>query len=224
MSESRLRHSVSIGLLAFAAIGASIVGPLACTSDRGAGSKALAPDSVHGAYPQVLWMFTVYEVPANVEVLPDGTVHPTTRAKPSGLAIIEGQQLDRAFESIHAIPGAALVATPAVITQPGVVATITSGSQDKAGAVLRDRSLSVRSTPQERGVMASLECTHTVASQSTETDIGARLVPERGALVLAAHGATPEGPMTVVVARPTILRSAKDYPFQQATTLEAASN
>ncbi len=171
-------------------------------------------DPVDGDYPQVLWMCNVYEVPAQVEVRADGTVAPATNAKARGCASVEQAQIEGAFASLQSLPGARLLSVPAVLSKMNVESTVKQGDQDKAGKVLTSRSIMLMASEVKGGVSVSAEVTHVDGSFSTSGRVSKNYIADDGALILATPGARSDGPWTVVVVRPSVIRSVDEYPFQ----------
>jgi hypothetical protein len=190
----------------------------ACSSPT---SAAKAPsehfDPLAGDYPQVMWMCNVYEVPAQVEVRTDGTVALTSNPKARGCATVERSQLEEVFASLQALPGARRISEPALLSKMDVESTVKQGDQDKAGNELTSRSITLLAGSTKRGLDVSVEVTHVDGSFSTSGRVSKNYVGEGGALILATPGARADGPWTVVVVRPSVIRSVDDYPFQTAS-------
>jgi len=186
---------------------------------RGAssGSRPPAFDPLGGEYPQVLWMLNVYQVPGPVEIDGTGRVTTTTKAKPGTFASIGASGIDAVFASLEAIDGRMQLAAPALIGKYGVEAVVRPESRDKAGQALPNRSITIRAAPAEAGIKATFEATVSAGAFSVSTHVADRFIASGGAVVFSTPGPSSTDPWTVIVARPTELRSARDYPFQTAT-------
>ena len=189
-------------------------------SDTTAGSSGSQPfDPLAGAYPQVMWMFNVYDVPCAIEVAPDGRVQPSSAAKPRTTAVIEAAGVNAVFESVRALPGSRLVSVPAIVAAMGQEATVESGTSDKAGQVLANRSIAVLASEDGATLRTRLEVSARSGSFSVSSTAGREAIPAGGALVMVVPAPREGEPCTLVMARPEILRSVKDYPFQTSTAL-----
>lgn len=171
-------------------------------------------DPLDGEYPQVLWMFNVYEVPGPLEVSSNGIVTTTTKAKPNTFASIEQGSIDAAFASINALPRRTQVATPALIAKFDVEARVKSESRDKAGQDLSGRSIAVRAAHGKVGIEATVEVTVVAGNFSIAARVANRSVMDDGAIVMATPGPGASDPWTVMVGRPRVIHSLKEYPFQ----------
>lgn len=184
-------------------------------------SQSFAPtpssfDPLGGEYPQVLWMLNIYEVPGPVEISDVGLVTMTRKAKPGSFASIDGAHIPAAMASIDAIAGRAPLATPAMIQKFDVEGAIKSEVCDKDGRSPEHRSITIRSAPAKAGIEATFEFAVSADATSVSTRVANRIVPAGGAVVMSAPGLGVSDPWTVLVARPRVLLSVKDYPFQTA--------
>ncbi len=181
----------------------------------GAASSAAATTS---EYPKLFWMFNVYSTPCQVEFGTDGRVRPSTAGKPRMVGTITADSVQPLFDSIKALPGCSQVSAPALIANVDQKATIESGEVDKAGAPLAGRSISVTGSEEAGAVRTRLVVVSTSGSFRVESTAGRELVPAGGALVMITPSPGGNEPCTLVVARPTILRSPADHPFQRASS------
>lgn len=173
-------------------------------------SSATSPSS--SEYPQLFWMFTLYEVPTGVELAPDGTLRRAVD-RGNGLAEVSAAELGRVFASIEAYPATRALAAPAMITQPGALGCITAQDLDKAGASIGPRTIEIRGTLGADGLSYELELS-TAPGEGCGT--GKRHLPSGSAVLLLCRGADASKPMSLLVLRQSTLNSPADHPFQRA--------
>ncbi|MBL9150590.1 MAG: M56 family metallopeptidase [Phycisphaerae bacterium] len=172
-------------------------------------------DPMGGDYPQISWMVNVFEMPTQPEVRPDGTVVVAAGPKSNGVAVFEAGRIDAIFDSVRAIPGARLVAVPALMTKPGAKASISSSDRDKAGSTIGERTITLEGTPVDGGgVRTTSDVSLHAAEFGASANVGQRVIPAGGGLVYVGPGPRASDPWTVIVLRPTVLRGIEDYPFQ----------
>lgn len=187
---------------------------------HGAAHAATASAAPTGAdeYPKLFWMFNVYATPCQVEFASDGRVRPSSAGKPRLAGAIAADGVRPLFESIEALAGCSQVSAPALVANVDQMATIESDARDKAGAPLTGRSISVTGSDEAGAVRTRLVVASTAGSFRVESTVGRERVPAGGALVMIVPSPGGEEPCTLVVARPTLLRSPRDHPFQRASS------
>jgi beta-lactamase regulating signal transducer with metallopeptidase domain len=179
-------------------------------------------DPMGGDYPQISWMVNVFEMPTQPEVRPDGTVVVAAGPKANGLAVFEAGRIDAIFDSVRAIPGARLVAVPALMTKPGAKASISSGDRDKAGSTIGERTIVLEGTLVDGGgVSTTSEVSLHTEGFGASANIGRRVIPAGGGMIYVGPGPRASDPWTVVILRPTVLRSVDDYPFQTSGSISS---
>lgn len=159
-------------------------------------------------------MLNVYEVPGAVEVAGGGVVTSTTKGKPNTFAALGPTDIDASFASIEKLAGRDLLSAPAVIAKFDQDARVEVGDKDKAGQILSGHSISLRSLHAKVGIDAIIEVMVKADNFSISARTGSKNIPDGGALVMATPGPRGTDPWTIVVARPRVLHSVKDYPFQ----------
>jgi hypothetical protein len=180
--------------------------------------SAGAFDPLGGDYPQIMWMCHVYEVPARTEIAPDGTVRASTSDRPNGIGLVEAIHAERAFASIRQLPNAMNLGTPLAFSPPKSAARVGAGSRDKSGASIGERSLTMTGELVGDQVRSTVEIETTCGSSSVSCNSGTPEVPSGGALLFLCPGPDPHEPWTLLVVRPTILRSNADFPYQRASS------
>lgn len=183
------------------------------SSDR-VGSPAPSADAISAEYPQLFWMCTLFEVPPDVEIAPDGTLRRAVQ-RGNGIAEIPAADITAAFASIQAYPGTRFIAAPAIVTQPGARGRIETHDRDKAGDSIGPRSIEVEGAPDAKGLAYELEI---MTGPSTSCGTGARLMEEDRALLLLCRSDDASAPWTLLVVRPSILRTPADHVVQRAAS------
>lgn len=213
---------------------ASLVLFAGCASDPDASTpqRADAPspsavepayDPLNGKYPQIMWMCNVYEVPSGTEIASDGTVRASASAKPNGVGVVRAADSQRAFDSVRSLPRARLLASPASFSLPEALAILKPGTRDMAGGSIGDRTLTLSGTFVDDRIRTSVEVASTRGAFSASCHCGARDVPAGGALLFLCAGADSSQPCTLLVARPTVLRSPEDFPYQRASSFSSST-
>ncbi len=174
-------------------------------------------DPLGGAYPAIHWMINVYEVPRSAEIAPDGRLQNVEGSRARGLGLVSAGQVAAVFASISAFPGAVHVSAPSILSASGQSARIESGHIDKPGASIGSRMIAISGLITQKGLETELEVFNTSPSSVTSCGTGEMIVAEGGAVLLLCPGPDDGDLMTLVVVRPSILRSIEDYPFQRAS-------
>jgi hypothetical protein len=183
-----------------------------CRYSSTTGGSAAGVDPSPVGYPQLFWMFTLYEVPPEVEFAPDGTLRRAV-GRANGYAEVSSADLNAVYDSIQAYPGARFIAAPAILTQPGELARIAPHDVDKAGASIGPREIEVRGSPADGGLTYELDLT-TAPGAGCGSD--PRQLATGRAVLLLCPGGDASTPLTLLVLRPSILRSPADHPYQRA--------
>lgn len=180
------------------------------TASTGGGLSGPAPALAE--YPRVFWMCGLYEVPAEAELAPDGTLR-RAEGRANGFAEVPSAGLNGIFASIEKYPGSRFIAAPAFLTQPGEVGRITANDLDKAGASVGPREIEVRGTPNAAGLSYELDLS---TAPGAGCGSGVRQLPSDSAVLLLCRGEAVTGPLTLLVLGPSVLHSPSDHPYQSA--------
>lgn len=173
-----------------------------------------APDAA--AQPRLFWMCTLFEVPPDAEIAPDGTLR-RAAGRGNGFAEVPAADISEVFASIEAYPGTRFVAAPAIITRPGERGRLEMDDRDKAGASIGARSIAVEGTPATVGLAYELEMT---TGPGSSCGTGARRMDEGRATLLLCRGDDASAPWTLLIVRPSILRDPATGPYQSAASVE----
>ncbi|MBL9121695.1 MAG: hypothetical protein JNL80_17450 [Phycisphaerae bacterium] len=210
---------------------ASFIVLIGCGSDRATTSDAqpvdrtassTSFDPLNGDYPQIMWMCNVYEVPAGTEIDSDGLVSASSKAKPNGVGVVLASNVTRAVDSIRSLPNARHLGTPVSFSPPASTTRIEPETRDKAGSSIGDRSIELNGLLKGDFVGTSAEIATASGAFQTSCRCGARDVPKGGALLFLCPGASSSDPWTLLMVRPTVLRSTQDFPFQRASSFSTA--
>lgn len=166
-----------------------------------------SPFAADDEYPQLFWMFTLYDVPADADLPPLGSLA-APNVECMGVASV-----DELFRSIDACPGARNVLCPALVSEPGACAAVALDTIDKAGASTEKFSIAAT------GWLDAEELTIEVMLGGDVGDrcaTGIRRVGEGGAVVLVCPAAGAPATRALLVVRPKVVRSADDFPVQRA--------
>lgn len=188
-----------------------------CRSTASTAGGLPGTDAAQAEYPRLFWMFGLYEVPLGAELAPDGTLR-RAAGRPNGFAEVPSAGLNETYASIEAYPGTRFLAAPALLTQPGEVARIAVDDLDKADASIGPREIEVRGSPTTAGLSYELELT---TAPGTGCGSGQRQMPLGSAVLLLCRGESASGPLTLLVLRPSVLRSPADHPYQSAAAASA---
>lgn len=188
--------------------GATADAVVAARATRAAPAKPAARerfDPMRGEYPVVQWMISEREADAP---LPPGD-RPSHR-------VIAAERVQATIEAMQALPGASRSVDPCILTTPGQMARISMQSRDKAGQSVRGSDFSFVATIDGDAVVSDV------------TINGHRPPPARvcegGALVVCEPSTTAPGRWSIVMLRPSVLRSVDDYPFQTAPAIGGAAD
>jgi hypothetical protein len=162
-------------------------------------------------------MCGLYEVPLEVELTPDGMLR-RAEGRANGFAEVPSASLNGIFASIEAYPGTRFIAAPAFLTQPGEVGRIAANDLDKAGASIGPREIEVRGTPNAAGLSYEVDLT---TAPGAGCGSGPSQLPSGSAVLLLCRGEAASGPQTLLVLRPSVLRSPADHPYQRAAAASA---
>jgi len=208
----------------------AVVLPLGGCSSKQHGSRADrsavsvdAFDPLGGNYPQIMWMCNVYEVPAQTEIGADGTVRASGSMKPNGIGVVAAGDIERAFTSIRQLPNATFLGTPVSFSAPKSTVSVAPGSRDKAGSSIGERSLMLTGELIGDHVRSTVEVGVSRGSSTVSCNCGTPNVPPGGALLFLCRGPDAREPWTLLVVRPTVLRSEADFPHQRASGFAAAN-
>jgi hypothetical protein len=89
--------------------------------------------------------------------------------------------------------------------------------RDKAGASIGARSIAVKGTPEAEGLAYDLEIT---TGPDSSCGTAARRMGEGRVTLRLCRGDDASAPLTLLIVRPSILRSPADHPFQRAASME----
>ncbi|MBL9141749.1 MAG: hypothetical protein JNK53_07780 [Phycisphaerae bacterium] len=181
------------------------------------GEPPAAFDPLGGEYPQIMWHCAVWEVPAECCFAPDATLQAGCGPKSNGMTIANAVQLRATIESIRSLPGTRHLASPTILTKPGLVGRIAPQDQDKSGASTGERSIIVEGTLADRAVISRIELSNGLAGALVSCEANAQVIPAGGALFHMCPGPEPTRPWMLVSVHPVVLRSVADYPFQRAS-------
>ncbi len=173
-------------------------------SNAAAGAKGGRYDPMNGKYPVVQWMVNVWEAdkPLGSQTGPSQTVVAEPQVVPT-------------LDAARALPGSTLSSAPCVLANPGQDAGVKVRDRDKANQEVRTVDLSFNATLDGEAVVAK------VTNNGREWP--AVRVMKGGAIVVCQPSSVSPGRWSVVMLRPSVLRSVEDYPFQTSTALEGGA-
>ena len=156
-----------------------------------------SPFAADAEYPQLFWMFTLDEVPADADLPPLGSL-----AAPN-VECVGMASVDELFRSMNACPGARNVFCPARISVPGAPAAVELNSVDKAGASSEKFSIAATGWLDAEGLTIEVMLGGDVNDGCAT---GVRRVGEGGAVVLVCPAAGAPATRALLVVRPIVLR------------------
>lgn len=167
-----------------------------------------SPFAADDEYPQLFWMFTLIEVPAETLALA-----PLGSLSAPRVESVSAASVDELFRSIAACPGARNVFCPAIVSDPGAPAAVELNSVDKAGASSEKFSIAATGWLDAEGLTIEVMLGGDVNDGCAT---GVRRVGEGGAVVLVCPAAGAPATRALLVVRPKVVRSADDFPVQRA--------
>lgn len=205
-------------------------------------SATSQPASPNLQYPMAMTMVQVFESPAPIDAaaalgqrphdrqvvgdlgkgglsVMNPKVSPANAVTPKAwAAVVPPSGRDQLLRSVRNLPGVKFAAVPVFIGQPGAPIAQPANAKDKAGAptgvalTLAVKEPAANTTP--GNVALTLSCGSAAGLPLLRCDN--LPVPEGAALVTAFPG--EPGTWRILVATPTIIRSAAEYPFQTSTS------
>ncbi len=169
-----------------------------------------SPFAADDEYPQLFWMFTLIEVPAETLALA-----PLGSLSAPRVESVSAASVDELFRSIAACPGARNVFCPAIVSDPGAPAAVELNSVDKAGAWSGEFSIAATGGLDDEGLWVEV-LLRGDAGDGCAT--GVRRVGEEMAVVLVCSVAEGSATRALLVVRPKVVRTPNDGPVQRAGT------
>ena len=166
-----------------------------------------SPFAADDEYPQLFWMFTLFEVPADADLPPLGSLSAPR------VESVSAASVDELFRSIDACPGARNVFCPAIVSDPGAPAAVELNSVDKAGAWSGVFSIAATGRLDDGGLTIEV-LLRGDAGDGCAT--GVRRVGEEMAVVLVCSVAEGSATRALLVVRPKVVRTPNEAPVQRA--------
>lgn len=217
-----MSHGTSIAIALAAAVTLSL-GQASCTGQI-AGAQRQSPqgsqryDPLGGSYPQFLWMVNVFEADAPLQFGATGAIEQGERGGRRTMAYAPGA-VDGVLARARDLPGYRHVAVPSLFTKPGQLGFIEPGTPDKAHASVGRLRIEVQASFQGNDL---LELYASVRDGDEDASNGMRATRREiavgGAFAMILPSPTADR-VSVVVVRPSVLRSVEDYPFQTSVEL-----
>ena len=167
-----------------------------------------SPFAADDEYPQIFWMFTLFEVPAETLALA-----PLGSLSAPRVECVSAASVDELFRSIDTCPGARNVFCPAIISAPGARAGVALDAVDKAGASSEKFSIAASGLLDDEGLLVEV-LLRVDAGDGCAT--GVRRTGEEMAVVLVCPVAEGSATRALLVVRPKVVRTPNDAPVQRA--------
>ncbi|MBL9121723.1 MAG: hypothetical protein JNL80_17590 [Phycisphaerae bacterium] len=174
-------------------------------------------DPMQGDYPQVMCMMNLIEADGPLYFAKDNVIE-QGRNDGSGHRVQAGELTEKTFDWFRRMKGYRNVAAPAVLVRLGSEASVSIGSTDKSGASVADNSVTVQFAESDGQL-------HATVRWSVKAEDGLQLdgytasdvkIASDGAIlvILPELKSTPKHGR-ILMLRPTLIRSVKEYPFQR---------